>query len=435
MNKKIYYALLALFFWGFGCFFYKEYKATNAETFTSFLVKSKFYKKLNEHIPNWVQEQIANDFDEKRIQQKNIDYTYREIQKHLYNNDMLSHYRILDNKLYKYVDDQYSFVEKDNNLEKALKTLLLIQKVPDVDFLLSIVDGIEEPYMPKNCFSVKDVSKQVPILGQAKESTYKNIVLVPDQFSLSDKWANISNEVIDINKTSIFEEKIEKAFWRGSLTDMGLPNECFPFEGYKSCPRFKICKCDSEYVDAGIVFPLLTKYGEEILKKENVIKQKASNKEHIAYKYLPVLDGHMCTYPGYQWRLLSNSVALKQESNQIQWFYNALKPFEHYIPIENDMSDLCEKIKWAKENNEKVKIIINNAQDFVLNNLLFEDNYVYLFRILYNYSRLQDIDFNIMKKTISKDKNWVCIQSRFRLKMKKQITRLIKSLKGEKYGS
>ncbi len=65
----------------------------------------------------------------------------------------------------------------------------------------------------------------------------------------------------------------------------------------------------------------------------------------------------MCTYCGYQWRLLSNSLALKQESDEIQWFYIALKPYEHYIPIKNDMSDLLEIIEWARKNDDKCKKI------------------------------------------------------------------------------
>ncbi len=435
---KIFSSILLLIIFCLGNFFYKAHKSIKEETFKSVLAKKKFYKKVKSKKSEWSQSQIANDFKEfkdKKIKKENIGHTYSEIQNILYKNDMLGHYRILDNKLYKYVDDKSNFIEKDNDLEKALKTLLVVQKMPDVDFLLTIVDGVGEPYFPKNCFFIKDENKQVPILGQAKlEDVYdKYIVLIPDQFSLAKSWSELIDEIRFLNKTIKFEDKVEKAFWRGGLTDRGMPDECFPFEGYKLCPRFKICKCDPQYIDAGLVLPLLTKHSEKIFKQENVIKPRASKKKQLLYKYLPVMDGHMCTSPGYQYRLLSNSVVMKQESNQVQWFYKALNPFEHYIPINNDMSDICEKIKWARANDDKVKSIIKNAQEFALNNLLFEDNYLYLFMVLDNYAKLQDIDFNKMKKEIKNDPNWVCIQSRFKLKMKKYFNELI-DIKGKKYG-
>ena len=33
-----------------------------------------------------------------------------------------------------------------------------------------------------------------------------------------------------------------------------------------------------------------------------------------------------------------------------EWYYDALVPFVHYIPIALDLSDLCEKLEWMKAN-------------------------------------------------------------------------------------
>ena len=136
------------------------------------------------------------------------------------------------------------------------------------------------------------------------------------------------------------------------------------------------------------------------------------------------MDGHMCTYPGYQWRLLSNSVSFKQESNQIQWFYSALKPYEHFIPLKNDISDLKERIEWASSNDEKVKNISSNAQNFAINNLLIQDNYYYLYLVLKNYAQAEDIDFKKLKKSTKSDPNWKCIQYRKRLALIKSFDKI-----------
>ena len=47
-------------------------------------------------------------------------------------------------------------------------------------------------------------------------------------------------------------------------------------------------------------------------------------------------------------------------------FYSDLKPWVHYVPVKADLSDLIEKIRWAKNNDDKAKKIVNNAQKFVL---------------------------------------------------------------------
>ena len=51
------------------------------------------------------------------------------------------------------------------------------------------------------------------------------------------------------------------------------------------------------------------------------------------------------------------SVILKQDSPYYEHFYKDLKPYEHYIPVKRDLSDLEEKIIWARENDDAVRIL------------------------------------------------------------------------------
>ena len=46
-----------------------------------------------------------------------------------------------------------------------------------------------------------------------------------------------------------------------------------------------------------------------------------------------------------------------------------MKPFVHYIPVKNDLSDFYEKFEWAKNNEHECTKIGKNAQDFAANNL------------------------------------------------------------------
>jgi hypothetical protein len=47
------------------------------------------------------------------------------------------------------------------------------------------------------------------------------------------------------------------------------------------------------------------------------------------------------------------------------WYSRLLKPYEHYVPIKKDLSDLEKQINWCKENDNKCKEIIKNAHELV----------------------------------------------------------------------
>ena len=74
---------------------------------------------------------------------------------------------------------------------------------------------------------------------------------------------------------------------------------------------------------------------------------------YLQHKYQINIDGTVAAYR-FPYLLAGNSLVLKQDSPYYEYFYKDLKPFEHYIPIKRDLSDIMEKIQWAKDNEEKV---------------------------------------------------------------------------------
>lgn len=398
------------------------------ESYKTLFEKNKLEKIAQFSAKPWEENQLSQDFKEfeaQTITSDRVDLCFKEIEKKAGRKEVLFHYRILDNKLYKFVPNGGS--TKDISFEKAIKTLCHFVKVPDVDFIYCAMDGVCESYMPENFHLAQDLETQVPILAAAKLKNTPYVVLIPDHLSVSENWANRIEEVEKLNKTICWEDKNEVGFWRGGISDIGVPQTDCPKE-YKTTPRYLICqlsKDNPDQIDAGFNIIEPEKLAQ-ILAGENITKPSASIQDHLNYKYLPVLDGHMCTYPGYQWRLLSNSVAIKQESNQIQWFYSALTPFIHYIPVENYLSDLNEKLKWAKENDQKVQQIVKNAQSFARENLKMEDLYHYLLLTLQKYSTYQTIDFKKLKAETKLDPHWRCIQYRKQLHCKKVINSINK---------
>lgn len=113
-------------------------------------------------------------------------------------------------------------------------------------------------------------------------------------------------------------------------------------------------------------------------------------KDHLLFKYLIDVDGQSCCYSRTFWILLSNSIMLKQVTNDVQWFYKGLKPFVHFVPLNTHLTDLEEKIEFCRKNGDKVQEIIKEANDFALNHLQYESNLAYLSQVLEEYaSRMQ----------------------------------------------
>ncbi len=393
--------------------FLRPNRTRRAETFLSVFPKQKFLQKINKKAPSWMEYQIKKDFEDLNkngITQEALNETFKTI-KEKSNSAKTSfiRYRIIDNKFYRYFPSNEAPYTREKDFEKAIKTLTQLIKLPDVDFIFSEMDGTPEFYMAKDFYLTNDEKLQAPLITRAKNKNIKYAVLVPDFVSLSTWWQRDAKLVLDYSKKVSWEKKKAAAYWRGGSHDKPDNNT-----GYQACPRIILSKLSQKYpeiIEAGIIKTKAMQYEDQI-DKEGLIKDFSSMEDHMDYKYLPVMDGFMCTYPGYQWRLLSNSVAFKQDSDEIQWFYGALKEYEHYIPIKRDMSDLVEKINWARTYDDTAKRISDNATKFVLENLMMDDIYLYLTKVLEEYAKLQKFDGKLLKRDIENNPNWLSIQQR-----------------------
>jgi len=71
------------------------------------------------------------------------------------------------------------------------------------------------------------------------------------------------------------------------------------------------------------------------------------------FKYQINIDGTVAAYR-FPYLLAGDGVVFKQESEYYEHFYPELQPFVHYVPFKHDLSDLREKIQWARDNDDKV---------------------------------------------------------------------------------
>ena len=80
--------------------------------------------------------------------------------------------------------------------------------------------------------------------------------------------------------------------------------------------------------------------------------------------------------------LAGGSLVLKQDSDYYEHFYHRLEPWVHYVPLQRDLSDVVEKVKWGRGNEERAQQMASHAFQFVQSHLLPEHLYCYIVRLL-----------------------------------------------------
>ena len=73
-----------------------------------------------------------------------------------------------------------------------------------------------------------------------------------------------------------------------------------------------------------------------------------------------------------------------------EWYYAAMVPFVHYIPVALDFSDLCEKYQWMKSNPDAAQAMSDNARQFFVEYLHPQMKDYYVYQILLQWSNLYD---------------------------------------------
>ena len=220
-----------------------------------------------------------------------------------------------------------------------------------------------------------DLAGEYPFkcLAYAKKDGQSNVTLIPDFFF--DGWTTIGCNNYDLYMDEIVNNShkapiYDKCFWSGSLNIH--PSRIHFFEMSKTDNRLKC-------------LPINWKYEEltpgKKLSKDTVTELKDFNQ----YKYL--IDLPCIGYSGRFKALLFFGrpvfKVLSSPDEQLkEYFYDDLKPFVHFIPVNNDLSDLKEKLDWAENHYEDALKIAKNAQQYAITHLRTENAISYLEQII-----------------------------------------------------
>jgi len=337
------------------------------------LSSATYAQSLNVNNPKWewmdaqIEEEFK-EFEETGITLEMLDSVMGKAPEITFGSNLVR-LKIIDGKVY----------GPDGYAKHLLDTICEIYCIPDVDVIILEQDIIwNHEILPG------------PVLATCKirEAT-KKMIHFPAQ--LWFEWER--DFIVDVEKASQaspWESKNSKIFWRGYNTDGNYDNQ----GDWTTLRRGKLCYFSKKYPDlVNATFSGTHSW----LVRENLQerffrffpKNTASWEEYIQHKYLIDLDGCVASTPGCAWKLLSNCAVLKHDSNFTLWFYKCLIPWVHYIPIKEDLSDLFQKLQWAKEHDDEAKLIAENGRTFAQENLLPEQLYLYCYKVLLKHASLQ----------------------------------------------
>jgi hypothetical protein len=258
-----------------------------------------------------------------------------------------------------------------NGFLSALSQLHCIAPLPDLHLILCVSSSFDRPLL------LRETS--VPILAVSKERYNRKVVLVPRLWSPE-------REILFPPIAFNWNEKIEKAFWRGSPTDGP-----YGFFDWDCRPRARLvlsARYHNALIDASFIAPTaLNAYMTQWLKNLHLFSSFITPEQQAAYKYLISLDGKSSP-SSFEWQLFSQSLIFKASSSRIEWFYHALLPGVHFIAFAPNGQDLIEKILWAKTHDREAREIAETSHFFAMHNLLDEDALVYLYHLLHRYAKL-----------------------------------------------
>ncbi len=98
--------------------------------------------------------------------------------------------------------------------------------------------------------------------------------------------------------------------------------------------------------------------------RQGLLGEPIPARSWLGRKFAIDIDGYTNTWSNLLIRMLYGCCVLKVESQfgYRQWYYDELKPFEHYVPVAADMADLDEKIEWVLSHSVEAKAIAERGQ-------------------------------------------------------------------------
>ena len=197
-------------------------------------------------------------------------------------------------------------------------------------------------------------------------------ILVPDPgFCYSKGYVEFRQSHLDGRE---WAERDATVVWRGSTTGHGVVSrDTMSAKDVTLTPRTRMCLLLRDQPRADICFARVvqtenTGQQEARLRAAGILGEGVAAREWWGMKYALDIDGNSNAWSNLFTRLLMGCCVIKINSAEgyRQWYYGQLRPWEHYVPVDADMSDLLDKVTWCQSHDAECRQIAGRGQEFAL---------------------------------------------------------------------
>ncbi|CAD7078874.1 unnamed protein product [Hermetia illucens] len=279
----------------------------------------------------------------------------------------ICNYVVKNNEIYRKCYGKY--VGYSMFMDATLLSLTRVVKLPDIEFFLNLGDW---PLSKKG--GHQRTSGPYPIISWCGSDDSYDIVLPTHDITEAtlENMGRVMLDMISVQKEIYpWIEKKEKAFWRGRDSR------------YERLHLIELARKHPDLFNASITNFFFFRDRED---EFGPTVKHISFLDFFKYKYQLNIDGTVAAYR-LPYLLGGNSLVFKQNSPFYEHFYYKLVPNKHFVPFKRDLSDLVDKLRWAKAHDNRAKEIMETAREFVQDNLMPVNIYCYHVQLFNEWSK------------------------------------------------
>ncbi|MEO1748752.1 MAG: glycosyl transferase family 90, partial [Pseudomonadota bacterium] len=190
----------------------------------------------------------------------------------------------------------------------------------------------------------------------AFSSNREHVILIPDHYQFIMEGFPKHRATADADDKP-WSSRSSGLRWRGADTGSGRVN----FDpGSETDPtilaRLRLCMIAKSLDDVDCkIARSVRKIFEPMYQDLGILGGFIDEQSWINDRYALDIDGNTNTWSNMIARMHLGCCVLKVTSQfgYRQWYYDRIQPWEHFIPVKADMSDLEEKLDWARSNDQE----------------------------------------------------------------------------------
>lgn len=214
---------------------------------------------------------------------------------------------------------------------------LVASGVEAAEFVVDTSDG-DQPSLAKLRFS----------------SPHPGDILVPDCIFHASRGYATERQAAEADAVD-WNYRRDTIVWRGTCTGGGrVPwaGAALDNAGFNQRVRLCLALRDAPGTDVRISGTDQGTWPMSYFDRLGISGLRRPEREWLGDKYAIDIDGWSNAWSNLLIRMLYGCCVLKVESafGFRQWYYDRLRPWQHYVPVKADLSDLAERIDWARSN-------------------------------------------------------------------------------------